>query len=263
MPRLTGNGGSTTENEVNGTKFPNQWLSLTNHQLSKVQRWVNGDFEPGTPDQTRWSGLPADQSLDFAALQPTVGGGFHPGIELTYLMQESTFFAGPFRFAADTVPGSIAGYMSVPWQGDFWSCNTTFWPAARPDISIFRDQSQNPTLLQPRPWFRGNIIPPQSDTTSGYNDGYQTMAENWPRYGFVVPVLGATDGGEQVFQEIERDPTLDDPTVLATATAQFVKTGNALATSWPRPTPKISSGNMSPRATRVCSISRAPSTVRC
>lgn len=227
MPKLTGNGGSVTENTVNGTSFPNQWLSLTNHQLSKVQRWVNGDFEPGQASQQRWSDLPADRTLDFAALQPTVGGGFHPGIELTYPMQESTFFAGPFRFASEAVRQSIAAYMSIPWQGDFWSCNTTFWPAARPDISVFTEQGQ----LEPRPWFRGSTIPPQSDSIPGYNDGYQIMVEDWPRYGFVVPVTGQLDEGEQVFQEVERDATLDDPSVLASVTAQFEKTGNSVAVS--------------------------------
>jgi hypothetical protein len=214
MPRLFGTGGSPTENEINETNFPNQWLSLTNLQLSKFQRWVNGDFS-ATPAQPRWQDLPQPQSLDFAALQPTVGGGFHPGIELTYLMAEPSFFAAPFRFAADTVPGSIAAYMSVPWHGDFWSCNTSWWPPARPDIVVQTDSSVAPPLLTSLPWFRGNLIPPGSDVLSSYEAGYQTMAENWQRFGFVIPLLGFTDQGEQIYQEMERDPTLDAPSVLA------------------------------------------------
>jgi hypothetical protein len=229
MPKLTGNGGSTAENAVNTTQFPNQWLSLTNHQLAKLKQWNEGNFVAGTPGEQRWANLPADQALNFAALQPTVGGGFHPGIELTYLMQEASFFSGPFRFAKGTLPGAISGYMSVPWHGDFWSCNTTFWPAARPDIAVTRDTTTNPVGLTPIPWFRGSTVPPQSDAIDGYNDGYQTMYNNWPKYGFVIPSPTQTDGGEQVFVEAERDPGLDGPSVIVSLTADNSPDGTALS----------------------------------
>lgn len=227
MPRLFGNGGSPEENEINGTNFPNQWLSLTNHQLCKFQRWVNGDFSTGTRGRSRWRDLPFPQALDFAALQPTVGGGFHPGIELTYLMHDPSFFADAFRFLATTVPGSIAAYMSVPWQGDFWSCNISWWPPARPDITVLRNLNEKPPLLTSQPWFRGNVIPPLADSIDSYEDGYQTMADHWSRLGLVVPVAEAHDQGEQVFHEVERDPTLDGPSLLATATG-FAPNGSVL-----------------------------------
>ena len=214
MPRLFGNGGSPDENLINGTKFPNQWLSLTNNQLAKFQRWVNGDFVPGTKGQKRWQDIPKPDQLDFAALQPTVGGGFHPGIELTYLMHEPVFFNSPFRFAQKTIPGSIAGYMSVPWQGDFWSCNISWWPAIRPDVVIKRNDESSPPVLNAIPWFRGAEIPPYADGIDNYNDGYQTMADNWPKFGIVVPIAGKMDQGEQVFEETERDESLNAPTIL-------------------------------------------------
>lgn len=223
MPKLYGNGGSPAENDVNGTTFPNQWLSLTNHQLSKFQRWVNGDFMTGTLGDERWSDLPADQALDFAALQPTIGGGFHPGIELTYMMGAAAYFAAAFRFTDEIqlpngkpspiVPGSVAGYMSVPWQGDFWSCNTSWWPPQRPDV-VVEVGDQKPPKLRAIPWFRGTTIPPAADGISNYLDGYQTMADDWPRFGLVTPVAGKTIYGEQVFQETERDKSLDRPSIL-------------------------------------------------
>ena len=36
MPHLYGEGGSNVENNFNGTNHPNQWLSLTPHQLWKL-----------------------------------------------------------------------------------------------------------------------------------------------------------------------------------------------------------------------------------
>ena len=237
MPKLFGNGGSPAENDTNGTTFPNQWLSLTNHQLTKFQRWVNGDFVTGTPGEERWSDLPPDQALDFAALQPTIGGGFHPGIELTYMMGDGAWFAAAFRFtrsiplpgggSAPLVPGGVAAYMSVPWQGDFWSCNTSWWPPQRPDV-VVEVGTQEPPKLTAIPWFRGSTIPPYSDGISNYDDGYETMADEWPRFGLVTPIPGQSIFGEQVFAETERDPTLDNPSILEVLDAADVATGNSL-----------------------------------
>ncbi len=223
MPHLYGNGGSPQENQVNHTQFPNQWLTLTPHQLSKFQRWVNGDFVQGTEpfpqplDQLPVAAQPS--ALDFAALEPTVGGGFHPGIELTYMMGDAPWFAAPFRIAADFVtgepiePGDVAAYMSIPWQGDFWSCNTSWWPAIRPDIVV---EDRTPTggapNLIPLAWFRGEGIPPKADSIPGYQEGYNLMVTDWYRFGLVTAKTGAVIEGQQVYQEVERDPTLDrDP----------------------------------------------------
>lgn len=220
MPRLFGTGGSPLENNVNGTTFPNQWLTLTPHQLGKFQRWVNGDFVEGEKaplvpiDEIPVDDQPA--ALDFSALEPTVGGGFHPGIEITYIMNEPSFFEGAFRIAArlddgSTVePGDIASYMSVPWQGDFWSCNTSWWPAQRPDI-VVRQGPPTPGApnLFPVEWFRGTIggkeIPKDASSLDGYQDGYDIMARYWPYFGFVVAAKGQTAGGQQVYHEVERD----------------------------------------------------------
>lgn len=227
MPHLFGDGGSDTENNFNGTNHPNQWLSLTPHQLWKFQKWVNGDFTAGEePTVTPVDQLPvAEQpaALDFSALEPTVGGGFHPGIELTYYMKIPGFFAAPFRFAdaitddsGNTVgpisPGSVAAYMSIPWQGDFWSCNISWWAAMRPDI-VVSTRGNNPPQLSHQPWFRGEAIgiPPNADSIPGYEGGYEHMARYWSYFGFVVP-NGNTDSGMIEMQETERAACLDDDT---------------------------------------------------
>lgn len=230
MPRLFGNGGSVEENQTNGTNYPNQWLPLTNHQLEKFQQWVNGNFETGQTTDTQWQGLPEDQQRSFAALQPTVGGGFHPGIELTYLMHEAAFFNSPFRFTQETLPGSIAAYMSVPWQGDFWSCNISWWPALRPDIVVERTDD-TPPVLSHISWFRGNEIPPESDSISGYEGGYNVMVDTWKELGFVTPVDGLFDQGQQVFQETERAASLNTPSILVSINNSQLNSGNALTNS--------------------------------
>ena len=237
MPHLFGEGGSNLENTFNKTNFPNQWLSLTPHQLWKIQEWVNGNFTtngiglevtaPTSFEEINIEDQPA--ALNFSALEPTVGGGFHPGIELTYNMKEPGYFAGPFRFADNITdndgtviqsitPGSVAGYMSIPWQGDFWSCNISWWAAMRPDIVVTMDQSLTPPKLEKELWFRGEAvgIPHNADNIPDYEGGYEHMVRYWSYFGFVVPD-GTTDDGMFVMDETERAPCLDDTTAPCVA----------------------------------------------
>lgn len=227
MPHLFGEGGSPLENGFNGTNFPNQWLSLTPQQLWKFQEWVNGNYSGGTPPTsdvpTKGKTLNdvcknvADQpaALNFSALEPTVGGGFHPGIELTYYMKEPAFFEEAFRFSdkirhnglsAPITPGSVAAYMSIPWQGDFWSCNISWWAAMRPDIVIPKEVP--PPFI---PWYRGEKIgiPADADNLTDYEGGYEHMVRYWSDFGFVVP-SGQTDQGMFVMHESERNKALDN-----------------------------------------------------
>ena len=243
MPHLFGEGGSDIENTFNGTTFPNQWLSLTPHQLWKIQEWVNGNFETGTKPTENFPSVPlheiplAEQpaALNFSALEPTVGGGFHPGIGLTYYMKEPGFFKEAFRFAdaitheevignttkkveiQPITPGSVAGYMSIPWQGDFWSCNISWWAAMRPDIVVTMDQSLTPPKLDKKLWFRGLAvgIPENADNISSYEGGYEHMVRYWSDLGYVVPTE-TTDEGMFVMDETERAPCLDDYTAACT-----------------------------------------------
>ncbi len=256
MPHLFGEGGSPLENNFNGTNFPNQWLSLTPQQLWKFQEWVNGNYSAGTKptSEVPTKGKTLEElyptaegqtnALNFSALEPTVGGGFHPGIELTYYMKEPAFFEEAFRFSdvitnplnskesANITPGSVAAYMSIPWQGDFWSCNISWWAAMRPDIVIPKEVP--PPFI---PWYRGEKIgiPADADNLKDYEGGYEHMVRYWSDFGFVVPT-GQTDQGMFVMHESERNKALDNANLPIRA---FNQPENALiGESFPETTSK-------------------------
>ncbi len=247
MPKLWGTGGKPLQNLQLDHNLPNQYLSLTAPQLARLQDWANGNFTPGTKVEPKpLEEIPLAQqphAMDAAALQPTIGGGFHPGIEFPYLIRYQDFFAGAFRVAADVEPGSLAAFMSSPWQGDFWSCNTAWWPVQRPDI-VVEYEGQRRKQIQ---WFRGYDW--QDGAALSEYDGYDQMVRVWWQLGMVVPsraddvtgrrdvagrwrrrqpvlrnragllsrLLSAVgfkqkvDQGEPVFRETERDPALDHP----------------------------------------------------
>lgn len=215
MPKLWGSGGKPLQNQQLGNDLPDQFLSLTDWQLNHMKNWADGNFEVGVPIKPiLLEQLPlAEQphALDSSALQPTIGGGFHPGIEFPYLIIYREKFAEAFRVNKDTEPGSVAAFMSSPWQGDFWSCNEAWWPTQRPDV-VFQYDRKNQTRTY-KEWFRGYDASgePLSNT-----DGYNQMVYAWSKLGMVLPIK-TTDGsflkdnGETVFVEQERSPTLDRP----------------------------------------------------
>jgi hypothetical protein len=215
MPKLWGTGGKPEQNKQMGNNLPNQYLSLTDWQLNHLKNWSDGDFEVGTLQEP----IPLEQlplaeqphALDSSAVEPTIAGGFHPGIEFPYLIIYRDKFAEAFRVNGDTEPGSVAAFMSSPWQGDFWSCNEAWWLTPRPDI-VFAYDGKNQTRTY-REWFRGYDAggEPLSST-----DGYNQMVYAWPKLGMVLPVKTENggflkDNGEIVFVEYERNPALDRP----------------------------------------------------
>ena len=215
MPKLWGTGGKPAQNRQLGTNFPDQFLSLTDWQLNHLKEWADGKFEVGVPPRpVALESLPlAEQphALDSSALEPTVGGGFHPGIELPYLIIYREYFAEAFRVNKGVEPGVLAAYMSSPWQGDFWSCNTAWWPTERPDI-VFEYDEKNQTRTY-KEWFRGYD---EHGEPLRSTDGYHQMAYAWSKLGMVLPVRNEDggylkDNGEIVFVERERDPTLNRP----------------------------------------------------
>ena len=101
--------------------------------------------------------------------------------------------------------------MSSPWQGDYWSCNSAWWPVQRPDI-VFEYDGEADTRTY-KEWFRGydSVGEPLSDS-----DGYNQMVYAWPKLGMVLPKKMADNelvkaNGEIVYEEYERDPVLDKP----------------------------------------------------
>jgi hypothetical protein len=215
MPKLWGSGGKPLQNQQLGNSLPDQFLSLTDWQLDHLREWADGNFEIGVPrEPVSLEQLPLTEqphALDSSALEPTIGGGFHPGIEFPYLILYREIFAEAFRVSKDIEPGSLAAYMSSPWQGDFWSCNVAWWPTQRPDIVFEYDRkSQTRTYKE---WFRGydSNGEPLSST-----DGYNQMVYAWSKLGMVLPIKTEDggflkDSGEIVFVEYERNPALNRP----------------------------------------------------
>lgn len=144
MPQLSGDASGATEGD------PRTFLRLSVAQYIRLEKWSAGDFdadwEPDwvtSPEPRSLEEYPiADQpdALTRAALEPCVGGGFHPGIEITYICEHSALYAAPFRFRDDLEPGGITKYMALPWQGDFFSCMQWWWPSQRPEAVVTESQ---------------------------------------------------------------------------------------------------------------------------
>ncbi|MFW2543880.1 LodA/GoxA family CTQ-dependent oxidase [Primorskyibacter sp. 2E107] len=215
MPKLWGSAGKPLQNQQLGHDLPNQYLSLTAPDLARLKDWAEGNFTTGTPfvPQPLEDYPLAEQptAMDCAALEPTIGGGFHPGIEFPYLICYPELFAEAFRVGQGTEPGSVAAYMSSPWHGDYWSCNTAWWPVQRPEIVFeYYPETGNRTF---REWFRGYD---QYGLPLSGSDGYDQMVYAWPKLGMVLPSRDAsgnpvTDNGAVVYEEYERDPSLNAP----------------------------------------------------
>lgn len=215
MPLLWGTGGKPLQNKQLGNNMPNQFLSLTDWQLNHLKEWADGNFDVGVPPKPLTIELlplaAQPHALDASALEPTIGGGFHPGIEIPYLVIYRDNFAEAFRVNKNIEPGALAAYMSCPWQGDFWSCNTAWWPTQRPDI-VFDYDKTNQTRTY-KEWFRGYD---EDGEPLSATDGYNQMVYAWSKLGMVLPVKNADgselkDNGQSVFVEQERDPALNQP----------------------------------------------------
>src|SRR3546814_3281267 len=75
-----------------------------------MKNCADGNFEVGSlQEPISLEQLPlAEQphALDSSALQPTIGGGFHPGIEFPYLILYREYFPEAFRVGKDNEPRS-------------------------------------------------------------------------------------------------------------------------------------------------------------
>ena len=217
MPKLWGTGGKPLQNDQLGHNLPNQYLSLTDWQLARMKDWAKGDFKTGKlKPAKKLEELPLDKqpfAMDWAALEPTIGGGFHPGIEFPYLIVYREKFAEAFRVAEGTEPGSVAAFMSSPWQGDYWSCNSAWWPVQRPDIVFDYDKKTGTRTY--KEWFRGYD---EDGCPLSSTDGYDQMVYAWSKLGMVLPEKDKKTGdfvkqnNSVVYQEYERDPILNKKT---------------------------------------------------
>jgi hypothetical protein len=131
-------------------------LPLTPTLFRMMQQWSDGDFTSAWqdfPTLPRFSSLsPAEQcdALDQAGLYELLGGPFHPGIELTWIMRVPRLWRAPYRlhlvpegtrvqqdYGAELTPerclsddgpltaagpGALTRWLGVPWQTDEASC---------------------------------------------------------------------------------------------------------------------------------------------
>jgi hypothetical protein len=234
MPQLSGDDGDYSLGQIR------TWLSLLPSQYENMRKWKDGNFESdwkGQPDPViqEFEDVPLleqPSALDRASLEMCIGGPFFPGIEMTYIAWDPSLYPGkPFRLNSKLEPGDITKHMAVPWQADFYECNTDWWPAARPDdvipekeyLEIQKVWESDPTYKDPKklnkisfanmlansePWDRG--LPSHSDLAlldeadldiGLLGDRY--MVKYWSNLGFIVP-RKAPDG-DTIFIEAERD----------------------------------------------------------
>jgi len=228
MPILSGDGGFATMG------VPDTWFSVLPHQYEALRRWAAGDFEsdwPGAPpESTPWRRIPVTRrpaALDRAALEHCVGGPFFPGIEMTYVSRDPSYYVGPYRLRPDLEPGDMGKRMALPWQADFYECQTFWWPAQRPDDVVTEaefnavlasyagaDDDQtvnlNELVFNREKWARGlgAFISYQGEarqrveeaSTAGDND----MVDQWASLGFVVARSGPD--GSTACVEVDRSP---------------------------------------------------------
>lgn len=146
MPQLAGDEGDTTMGEAD------TWLTLTKRQYETIQLWAQNKFAgfPGLKEvkaalaeyaasERPLEDLPlAEQpfALTTVAMTACVGGAFYPGIEITSITKSKKFYGAAFEVAGDLEPGDVTKWMALPWQADFYECNTHWWPAQRPDAVV-------------------------------------------------------------------------------------------------------------------------------
>jgi len=225
MPRLSGDNGDALEPAAKLRTGPpiERFAALTKLQYSRFQSWRDGDYQSNQPFWKRGDGR-AYQTLEeaplqirpwlqtLAALEHSIGDPLYPGIEMYHLAKDrhpkelqvykfvkepSTI--PPFHVNHDAIlPGHLTRGLSLPWQCDFYECNTHWWPSARPDDVInILDWPGNPpdwrsvsedTFLQQvasrrQKWDRALRVTP--DHPSEFFPGSTDMIRFWNKLGFV------------------------------------------------------------------------------
>lgn len=142
---------------------PRQWMAVLNCQYAWLAQWADGDFvndledSPPSLDWDRISIADRPGALDRAGLDECLGGPFHPGSELTWIMRVPSLYSAPFRLRrragaepdwgdvmtskialsprgplCASAPGDLTRWVAVPWQGDFGGCLSGYTKAVDP-----------------------------------------------------------------------------------------------------------------------------------
>ena len=187
-----------------GTSSKIPGISLTVVQYERMRRWAAGKFladwpgaEPAPMPLDKLPEMDRPRALDRAALESCVGGPFFPGIEAGRIMLGEKADAKiyekkrPFRINTSLPPGTLTARMAVPWQADFFACESDsqvsmdWWPGQRPNHVL-----------------RGSRREQWREGVSGMND----MVAKWAQLGFVVERKNA-DKLEYVEDERSLDPS--------------------------------------------------------
>jgi hypothetical protein len=233
MPQLSGDDGDAITFPLPEHENPDSndgltaltWLTVIPSQYMHLQNWANGNFEKGEKETY----IPLDEfpiakqpeMLDRGVLEYCVGGPFYPGIEMTFISDENESFRAPFRLSQKFKAGDVTRYMALPWQADFFECNTHWWPAQRPDnvISeesyaearkVLKNYKSTDKTIDPETvyalaladrvfWARGI-----SDDPNDFATGDNNMVKYWHEMGFVTKQTtpGIDYNGELVKEEV-------------------------------------------------------------
>lgn len=145
---------------------PRQHATVTDTQLSMLQRWAEGDFindyQPNTQSPQTLCDVPLGEQpamLDQSALEFCLADAFHPGCEMTWPMRHASMYMGKYRLRHRPskqkapnygslltpevavseqgplyaqAPGDITRWMAVPWQTDTASCKYAYYAGYGP-----------------------------------------------------------------------------------------------------------------------------------
>jgi hypothetical protein len=164
-------------------------LAVTPIQYAHLQRWESGRFVddwPGfVPNPPDFGSLAAKDQvfhLERAPLHDCLGGPFHPGIEITWVMRIPLLWEEPYRlkvlpgnsaarqdYGSQLTPavclgaggpfdgvaaGALTRFLGVPWQTDGASCNSA--------------SDYTPTTFLSMPTFWGARVPDQVLAVENY-----------------------------------------------------------------------------------------------
>ncbi|RZL85273.1 MAG: hypothetical protein EOP32_00415 [Rhodococcus sp. (in: high G+C Gram-positive bacteria)] len=155
-----------------------------------LDQWVAGDFVSDLDIPPADEPLPLQ--LDRAALEHCSGNNFFPGIEGGQNLKDKDIYARPLRLDPTNLgkvyPGCLTEIMALPWQADFYDCESgVWWPTQRPDHVMTS----------------ANAIPPSKTEWEKPINGYQNMVDHVLRLGFIVAQQA---NGQRVLVEVDRDP---------------------------------------------------------
>jgi len=161
--------------------------TITRAQYQILQKWTGVEGTDWTND---WPGSPpplpttvTPDGMTQAALEACVGAAFFPGIEASWFLRDTSKqgaldYLEPYRLdPTGHSAGDVTRQMAVPWQADFWKCQSSpglaWWPAQRPD-DVFPETG-------------GGALPWTRQLVGTHLD----MVSHWHKLGFVVNQSGS------------------------------------------------------------------------